>query len=244
MELKMKMMLIVLICYLTFPITSFGNQNTQYGIASWYGGKFHGRKTASGEQYDMYKFTAAHKNLPFGTFVSVTNLGNGKSVVVKINDRGPFVKGRIIDLSYVAAKKIDLHGIAKVKVEVIEHDKINYAFNRNYLKLDNYFTNSNKRRSSVKNNRNSKKIYQIEIKPIQKQDVYMIQLASFKDAENALLETKKYSRINLPTTIIFQEGYNSVFKVLLDYRFRNLESARKYLDVLLSKNFSGFIIRL
>ena len=78
------------------------------GIASCYGTKFHGRRTSSGETYDMYAMTAAHKNLPLPTYVQVTNLKNGKSVVVKVNDRGPFHENRIIDLSYVAAIKLDI----------------------------------------------------------------------------------------------------------------------------------------
>ena len=90
----------------------------QVGKASWYGGKFHGRPTANGETYDMHRKTAAHKTLPFGTHVKVTNLLNQRHTVVRINDRGPFVKGRIIDLSYAAAKEIDLvmAGIVDVKV--------------------------------------------------------------------------------------------------------------------------------
>ncbi len=93
----------------------------QYGVASWYGKKFHGNPTASGEIYDMYQLTAAHKTLPLGTYVMVTNVENNRSVEVKINDRGPFVKGRIIDLSYAAARGIDMveQGTAMVKVEVL-----------------------------------------------------------------------------------------------------------------------------
>jgi len=91
------------------------------GYASWYGNKFHGNKTANGEIYDMFAMTAAHKTLPIPTYVKVTNLANRKSIVVRINDRGPFHEGRIIDLSYVAAKKIGMieKGTAKVKVEVV-----------------------------------------------------------------------------------------------------------------------------
>ncbi len=94
---------------------------TEVGYASWYGKKFQGRPTASGEIFDMYKLTAAHRRLPLGTYVKVTNLSNGKSVIVKINDRGPYVKGRIIDLSYLAAKKIGMvkAGVAKVKIETV-----------------------------------------------------------------------------------------------------------------------------
>lgn len=94
----------------------------QKGDACWYGKEFHGRRTAGGEIFDMYKLTAAHLNLPFGTYVKVTNLKNGKSVVVKINDRGPFVKGRIIDVSYAAAKKLDMinDGVVPAVIEVVK----------------------------------------------------------------------------------------------------------------------------
>ena len=96
------------------------NGFSQTGIASWYGKKFHGRKTASGDRFNMYAMTAAHKRLPFGTLVRVTHLKNGRSVAVRINDRGPFVRGRIIDLSYGAAKKLGMvaQGVARVRIRV------------------------------------------------------------------------------------------------------------------------------
>ena len=94
------------------------------GGASYYGKKFHGRRTSSGEVYDMYAFTAAHKSLPLPSFARVTNLDNGKSVVVRVNDRGPFHKGRIIDLSYAAAVKLGYRerGTARVRVEALSAD--------------------------------------------------------------------------------------------------------------------------
>lgn len=94
---------------------------TETGIASWYGNPYHGRRAASGEIYDMEQFTAAHRTLPFNTWVEVTDLDNGKRVSVRINDRGPFVGGRIIDLSLAAARSIDMigPGIARVRLQVI-----------------------------------------------------------------------------------------------------------------------------
>jgi rare lipoprotein A len=91
------------------------------GVASWYGTKFHGRKTSSGEIYDMYAMTAAHKTLPLPSYVKVRNLHNDKQVIVKVNDRGPFVDGRIIDLSYAAAQKLDIidNGTAHVEIEKV-----------------------------------------------------------------------------------------------------------------------------
>jgi len=93
-----------------------GCRAVQSGTASWYGGKFHGRKTASGERYNQDAMTAAHKTLPFGTRLIVKNSRNGREVSVKINDRGPFIKGRIIDLSRTAARKLGINGIGPVKL--------------------------------------------------------------------------------------------------------------------------------
>jgi rare lipoprotein A len=92
------------------------------GTASWYGTKFHGKRTSSGEPYDLYGMTAAHKTLPLPTYVEVTNLQNGRSVIVKVNDRGPFHDDRIIDLSYTAAAKLGIlgHGTGKVEVRAID----------------------------------------------------------------------------------------------------------------------------
>ncbi len=91
------------------------------GIASWYGKKFHGRRTSSGETYDMYAMTAAHKTLPLPTYVAVTNLKNNRKIIVKVNDRGPFIRGRLIDLSYAAARELDLvrAGTGPVLIEAL-----------------------------------------------------------------------------------------------------------------------------
>jgi rare lipoprotein A len=98
----------------------------QVGTASWYGGYFQGKPTASGEPYDMYEMTAAHLNLPLGTLVKVTNLRNGRSAVVRINDRGPFVDGRIIDVSYTAAKVLDFkaRGIQRVRLDIVRPELV------------------------------------------------------------------------------------------------------------------------
>jgi rare lipoprotein A len=88
------------------------------GVASWYGSKFHGRSTSSGEPYDMFAMTAAHRTLPLPTYARVTNLDNGTSIVVRINDRGPFAHDRVIDLSYAAAVKLDIIGVGTGLVEV------------------------------------------------------------------------------------------------------------------------------
>jgi len=97
------------------------------GVASWYGTKFHGHRTSSGESYDMYKMSAAHKTLPLPTYARVTNLRNSKSVIVKINDRGPFHDNRLIDLSYAAASRLGILGKGTGLVEVEAIDPLSYA---------------------------------------------------------------------------------------------------------------------
>ncbi len=111
-----------------YPLAS-ANGYDKTGVASWYGKKFHGKKTANGERYDMHAMSAAHKTLPLPTMVRVTNLDNGRSVVVRVNDRGPFVKSRIIDLSYAAAHALgyDKKGTAHVRVQTLDGNVVNSA---------------------------------------------------------------------------------------------------------------------
>src|SRR5215472_5364320 len=97
----------------------------QVGNASWYGKQFHGRATASGEDFDMFELTAAHRQLPLGTYVRVTDLRNGKWVIVRINDRGPYIHGRIMDLSYGAARMLDFHaGVEKVRLDIVAPETV------------------------------------------------------------------------------------------------------------------------
>jgi rare lipoprotein A len=103
----------------------------QVGNASWYGKQFHGRTTASGEDFDMFEFTAAHRKLPLGTFVKVTNLKNGQWIIVRINDRGPYVGDRIMDLSYSAARMLSFRdGVERVRIDLIQPAAI--ALNQGY----------------------------------------------------------------------------------------------------------------
>ena len=103
----------------TGPSPAARIEQGEEGLASWYGHPYHGRATTSGEIYNMYDFTAAHRTLPFGTRVRVHNLENGRTVDVRINDRGPFVAGRIIDLSYSAAQSIGMPGLARVQLQIL-----------------------------------------------------------------------------------------------------------------------------
>ncbi len=94
------------------------------GIASWYGQPFHGRRTATGEVYDMHTMTAAHKTMPLPSYALVRNVNNGREVVVRVNDRGPFIAGRVIDLSLAAARRLRISGIARVEVRRLTHAEI------------------------------------------------------------------------------------------------------------------------
>jgi len=110
----------------TYRVRSDVKGYKERGHASWYGTKFHGRRTSNGEVYNMYAMSAAHKTLPLPSYAKVTNLENGRSVIVRVNDRGPFVPGRIIDLSYTAAQKLGYidKGVARVEVEALDPDTL------------------------------------------------------------------------------------------------------------------------
>lgn len=118
-----------------YAVMDSNNGFTQKGIASWYGGKFHGRRTSSGETYNMYEMTAAHKTLPLPTYVQVKNLNNGRQIIVKVNDRGPFHENRIIDLSYVAALKLDVikAGTGLVEIKVVKPNQITKVVKSNKI---------------------------------------------------------------------------------------------------------------
>ena len=163
-------------------------QFTEIGIASWYGEDFHGKPTASGEIYNMYAMTAAHKTLPLGTYVRVTNLENGRRVVVKINDRGPFVKGRIIDLSYSAAKKLDMikKGTAKVKIEVISTPvriKNKRFIYRKYYAVQ---IGSFKIFSNAKNFKNYLKKYFVKVYVKKYKDFYRVLIGNYRNKTDAI----------------------------------------------------------
>lgn len=115
----------------TYQVMPESTGYTATGKASWYGKKFHGYKTSNGETYDMYKMSAAHRNLPIPSYVRVTNLDNGRSGIVRVNDRGPFHSDRIMDLSYAAAVKLDMirTGTARIRIEAIEPSNNAYAAN-------------------------------------------------------------------------------------------------------------------
>lgn len=191
-----------------------------YGRSSWYGPNFHGKLTSNGEKYNMWAMTAAHKTLPMNTIVRVTNRNNGKSVVVRINDRGPFVATRIIDLSKAAASKIDMigTGTAPVKLEILGF--------------------AGKRKRVIPTKRELRK-------SVQKKSLgnFALQIASFSNINGAIKTQEKYDNIDGYKTIIkdttLQNG-NRIFKVCL----KGFRSEKEVLDYKNKKHFKGaFILR-
>ena len=170
----------------------------EYGIASWYGPGFHGKRTANGEIYNMYKLTAAHKTLPLNTYVKVINLENGKSVIVKVNDRGPFVEGRIIDLSYAAAKRLGMlkRGTAKVKL-VVFGKKVNNEYKFVNLGKGTFYVQVGAFKNKLNAFRYKKKIlseYGIQTEVIKLNGYYRVlagPVSSYKKAKQFKLRLKR-----------------------------------------------------
>ncbi len=125
LQRKKLLLLPLLLLSLSSCTYAKNKKKVQIGKGSWYGKAFHGKRTANGERYNMYDYTAAHRSFPFNSMVKVTNLKNGRSVIVRINDRGPYSGGRIIDLSYLAAKKLGYvkQGVAKLKLQYLYKQK-------------------------------------------------------------------------------------------------------------------------
>lgn len=204
---------------ITYHPTVVSVGNSMSGVASWYGPDFHGKKTSNGEIYDMYDMTAAHKTLPMNTIVKVTNKANGRSEVVRINDRGPFVAGRIIDLSNTAAAKLDIirSGTAPVEVEVLGFAQIGSRV--------------------IPTTQELKKLPQSML-----EEGFAVQIASFARFEGATITQKKYNGIDGYGAIIkdVQTENGRLFRVWLK-GFKSEAEARDYVA---RSNFNGaFIIK-
>ena len=189
----------------------------QKGIASWYGKKFHGRRTSNGEIYDMYGISAAHKTLPFNTVVRVHNLDNGKKIDVRINDRGPFVRGRIIDLSYGAAQKMGMVGPGTARVKIVALGTVREPSQwqqeeRTYVPVD------------------------------YEQGVFTFQVGAFQNKSNAeklrAKLDKKYQNAHITT----HESPDGVFYRVRVGRFTTLEQARRGEEILIREGFEPIIV--
>lgn len=187
------------------------------GMASWYGKGFHGQDTASGEIYNMYEMTAAHKTLPMGTYVRAYNLDNGKTVDVRINDRGPFVRGRIIDLSYKAAKRIGLVGPGTAPVEIValgsmQETKVGGKIQRTLASGDYYAGD------------------------------FTIQVGAFKDRQNAVRLRDKLARTYENAHIVlYESGQGTLHRVRVG-RSDRLQQARKYEKMLEAAGYSDAMV--
>jgi rare lipoprotein A len=188
----------------------------QRGIASWYGKAFHGKKTSNGETYDMYAMTAAHKTLPLGTYVRVHNLENNRELEVRINDRGPFVRGRIIDLSFTAAKELGLVGPGTAKVEIVALGTpaaSDDGTSRTYVQGDYYSGNFTFQVGAFANRENAERLKhkldeQYKNAHITRYDrgdkiFYRVRVGAFKTLEDAILNEANF----------IQDGYPDGFMV-------------------------------
>jgi rare lipoprotein A len=210
---------------------------SQTGIASLYANKFHNRKTASGEKFNMYDYTAAHRSLEFGRHVKVTNLKNNKFVTVRINDRGPHVKGRIIDLSYAAAKELDFinHGTAQVKIETIfEPNPSTSSQNENNPLIAKNENKPLTREISPQNSNTN----------ADKKTLYSVQVGAFVNSDNAekfkkSLIDKNFQDVNILQTI----DKNTVLYKVIVGKFLTYEEANSHKEKLLKNNIDCFIIR-
>jgi rare lipoprotein A len=188
----------------------------QSGIASWYGKKFHGRKTSNGEIYNMYDMTAAHKTLPFNTYVKVHNLENGRQTIVRINDRGPFIRGRIIDLSYKAADGLGIVGPGTARVNVIalgqRNPKAGDSSKKQYIPVD--YTKGN----------------------------FTFQIGAFVDRQNAeRLRSKLAQKYENAHITVYENGPETFFRVRVG-RYSTLAQARQGESLLVQDGYEPMIV--
>ncbi len=208
----------------------------QTGMASWYGTKFHGKRTSSGEPYDMYAMTAAHPTLPIPCYAKVTNVQTGKTAIVKVNDRGPFKSERVMDLSYAAAHKLGVYqnGTSKVKIEVIDPKEWDHDL---YLAQSKQNKPINLAKSTpIKNIKSKEK----EIKASETPGVYL-QLAAFSQKRNAHAFADKVQGLiqNHPVEIKLADSQaSSTYRVRVG-PFNQKQDAHQVASLLKSKNLTA-----
>ena len=175
-------------------------QQVQYGVASWYGPDFHGKPTSSGEIYDMYQLTCAHNTFPLGTVVMVTNLENGSSVELKVNDRGPFVKERIIDLSYAAAQMLGMweKGTALVKVEAF--GPLVEEVQRFTVQVGSFIDESNAQKLADQLRRGFDNVYVATVETLT-QKYHRVRVGQFETKELALNVAEKLSQMGFKVLV-------------------------------------------
>jgi rare lipoprotein A len=181
-------------------IEKMESKGVQYGVASWYGGEFHGRPTSSGEIYDMYQLTCAHNTLPLGTIVMVTNLENGRSLELKVNDRGPFVKERIIDVSYAAAQMLGMwgKGTAPVKVEVVSFGI--EPVQRFTLQVGSFTDETNAQKLAEQLRRSFENVYVATMETLT-QKYHRVRVGQFETRDAALIIAEKLSQMGFKVLV-------------------------------------------
>ena len=175
-------------------------KEVQYGMASWYGEEFHGRSTSSGEVYDMYQLTCAHNTLPLGTIVMVTNLENGRSLELKVNDRGPFVKERILDVSYAASQMLGMweKGTALVKVEVLVPGI--EPVQRFTLQVGSFADENNAQQLVEQLRKNFENVHMTTVEtPTQK--YHRVRVGQFETKDSALILAEKLSQLGFKVLV-------------------------------------------
>ncbi len=207
--------------------------DTMRGISSWYGPNFHGKYTSNGEVYNMHRMTAAHKTWPMDTIVRVENLSNGRSVIVRINDRGPFVKGRIIDCSYAAGKKLGLDrtGIAKVKLTVLGFS-------------GKIFKPHPQSRPSTRSRQETRPPVSPEPLPSVRLSDFGVQVGAFRRLEGAKITRRKYASMIDDRLRVIVKKFDDVDGAPL-YRVwvMGFGSDDEALDFIHDRGISGFLIR-
>lgn len=209
----------------TYKVKDTSKGYSEVGIASWYGKDFHGKRTSSGTPYNMHNYSAAHKTLPIPTYVKVTNLENGKSINVRVDDRGPFSKGRIIDLSYQAAKDLGViaKGTAKVKVEALKPyqylngNKAAYGHTYTPPPTETSFSDSRGDKIEVTNDNTY-------IPPSNQNGSYTVQLNAYSSEYNASnYQDQIRQAYNLPAEV----HYDGQFYRVIVHRYNNQRDAEE-----------------
>jgi rare lipoprotein A len=241
------------VLYFLFSLSSVAYTQTQIGKGSFYDDKFEGRQTANGEIYKHSLPTAAHRKLAFGTKVKVTNLQNYKTAIVTINDRGPFIKGRIIDLSRSVAQSLDMpnNSIIEVKIEVLKDQNVTIALSPispSTLQTTAIKPSSNKEVTSTdlqmksENDHEVNEFYQMNINEITP-DFFGLQIASFQDTDN-LLRMANRLKVTYNTEVLVQIKTVSGLKIytIILGQYNNRQAAEEFQDKIVSNYPESFII--
>ncbi len=269
-----RILILTFLLILTLASNIYSSQGKIFeGYCSWYGERFHGRKTASGEIYDMHKMTAAHRTLPFGTYVQITNTENNRSVVARVNDRGPFKKNRVIDVSKAAAAKLNFikQGLTRVRVKVLGKyydSAVNSAKEKNYHVSETDYKepfNSNEYSGSVQPEKipdlnpekKQKKLERKEKGPLRlyiikaqeavkksKKKLYKIQFGAYTNLEIAIIQQRKMKKKGIDTLLCLYRGNGKLFRLLSKKTYKKEQEAKEARTRIEERGIKGFVLEL